>query len=165
MLIGSASTAHAGGWAVVALDALAESPVEGHPISVGFTILQHGVTPYTTSKASIIVTDGTGRSEHFTATPDGEPGHHIARVTFPGAGVYRWEVQPDWFARQPLGEINVERVATVTTTPTAPTATTTTTSVREPFALALRILLAAAFAIALGAVMAEMVTARRRAPA
>ena len=170
LLVGTSGIAHAGGWAVVTLDPLPASPVEGQPLTVGFTILQHGVTPYTTAKAFITVTDASGRTEQFAAKPDGAPGHHIAQVTFAGSGTYRWVVQPDWFAPQPLGEINVvsataaapTRDATASATTTT---TTTTTTTREPFALALRITLALALALALGAVIAELVTARRRATA
>ncbi|HUP72048.1 MAG TPA: hypothetical protein VM282_03275 [Acidimicrobiales bacterium] len=164
VLFAAAGTAHAGGWAVVALDPLEQSPTEGQPLAVGFTILQHGVAPYTTGNAFIIVTDATGRSERFDAKPEGEPGHHIAQVTFPDSGLYRWEVRPDWFAKQSLGEINV---ATDTSTPlaTSTTTTSTTTTVREPFALALRIMLAVALAIAGATAIAELVTTRRRATA
>lgn len=168
LLLGTTGIAHAGGWAVVTLDPVAASPVEGQPLSVGFTILQHGVTPYTTANAFITVTDGSGRTEQFAAKPEGAPGHHVAQVTFAGAGVHRWEVKPDWFAPQALGEINV--VAAAKATPpksdaTAATMTTTTTTTREPFALALRITLALALALALGVVIAELVTARRRTTA
>lgn len=168
LLVGTTGIAHAGGWAVVTLDPLAASPVEGQPLSVGFTVLQHGVTPYTTANASITVTDAAGRTERFVAKPEGAPGHHVAQVTFAGSGVHRWEVQPDWFAPQPLGEINVARatVAAPSSDATASataTTTTTTTTTREPFALALRITLALALALALGVVIAEVVLTRRRA--
>jgi hypothetical protein len=171
VLFAAAGTAHAGGWAVVALDPLAQSPTEGQPLAVGFTILQHGVTPYTTDKAFILVTDATGRSQRFDAKPAGEPGHHIAHVTFPGSGLYHWDVQPDWFAKQSLGEINVAIAAPTplandASIPLASTTTTsTTTTVREPFALALRITFAVALAIAAAITIAELVTTRRRAPA
>ncbi len=159
-LLGATGVAHAGGWAVITMDPLVDSPVENQPLSVGFTILQHGVTPYTTDKAFIIVTDGTGRTERFAAKPAGQPGHHIAEVTFAGSGVYRWEVQPDWFAMQPLGEV---AVASATAAPTDASAnTTTTTTTREPIALTLRVLLAVALALAIVLVMAEFKTAQRR---
>ena len=167
LLVGTSGIAHAGGWAVVTLDPLTAAPVQGQPLAVGFTILQHGVTPYTTTNASITVTDASGRTEQFAAKPDGAPGHHVAQVTFAGSGVHRWVVQPDWFAPQPLGEINVASAAaaapTRDATATATTTTTTTTTTREPFALALRITLALVLALALGAVIAELVIARRRA--
>src|SRR4029453_484253 len=96
-----------GGWAVAPLDPMATSPVEGQPLSVGFTILQHGVTPYTTANAYITVTDASGRTEQFPAKPDGVPGHHIAQGPLAGSGVHRGAVHPAWFPLQPLGEINV----------------------------------------------------------
>ena len=182
-LFATAGIAHAGGWAVVTLDPMTQSPVAGQPLSVGFTILQHGVTPYTTGNAFITVIDASGRSERFDANPFGAPGHHTAEVTFRGEGTYRWEVQPDWFAKQAFGEIDVASAAPITTTAATPTTlvakpaestaaipttvatttvTTTTTTTREPLALGLRITLAVAFAVALAVAVGELVTTRRR---
>ena len=165
---------------------MTQSPVAGQPLSVGFTILQHGVTPYTTGNVYITVIDASGRSERFDAKPFGVPGHHTAQVTFRGEGTYRWEVQPDWFAKQSFGEIDVgerrtdnnDRGNTVhdargkargaaqrhlPTTVATTTVTTTTTTTREPLALALRITLAVAFAVAaIAFAVGELVTTRRR---
>jgi len=158
-LFATTGIAHAGGWAVVTLDPMTQSPVAGRPMSVGFTILQHGITPYTTGNAFITVIDASGRSQRFDAKPAGEPGHHIAEVTFPGEGTYRWEVQPDWFAKQPFGEINVTSASPTPTTTAPTTATiTTTTTIREPLTMALRITLA----VAMSVTIAEIVSSRRR---
>ena len=155
--IGVGGSADAGGWAVVTLDPLGEAPIVGQPVSVGFTILQHGVTPYTTANASIVVSDETGKTERFVATPQGQAGHHVALVTFPRRGTYRWEVIPDWFPKQSLGSIDVAP----SVTPSA-TVTTTTTTVREPIALTLRVSLALTLAIALVLAALEVTTIRRR---
>jgi hypothetical protein len=176
--------AHAGGWAVVALDPSPGVPVEGQPFTVGFTILQHGVSPYTTPNAAVVVTDAAGRSERFAAKPDGAPGHHVAIVTFSAPGTHRWAITPDWFAPQPLGDIEVTpasgaasvsttREAAPTTSVTAPTplvtaptplatALTTTHTTREPIALALRVVLGLVTVIALGATAFELRSMRRR---
>ena len=125
-----------------------------------FTILQHGVTPYTTTNAAIIVIDAAGKAERFAAAPQGQPGHHVAVVNFPRAGAYTWEVLPDWFPKQSLGSIDVDPV--VGAPATARTVTTTSTTTHEPVALTLRIALAIAFAIALVFTVVEVTTSRRR---
>jgi hypothetical protein len=182
LTLGATGAAHAGGWAIVALDPIPGTPVEGQPFTVGFTILQHGVTPYTTANASIVVTDTSGRVEQFAATPVGAPGHHTAVVTFAKAGSYRWDVVPDWFAKQPLGDIEVtaanvaakpatttgQNPPSTTVNPAPPpttltTTTTTTTSSRDPFSVAVRVLLGVATAVALGAMIADQQSRRRRA--
>jgi hypothetical protein len=181
VLIASTGVAHGGGWAVVALDPLPGTPVEAQPLTVGFTILQHGETPYTTVNAAILVTDATGRVERFVATPAGPPGHHTAVVTFPKAGSYRWDIVPDWFPKQSLGEITVASstatvapsttaaAATPTTTAVAPTppttvtTTTTTITTREPVSLAVRVLFGVVTAIAVAAMLVDLQSRRRRA--
>jgi hypothetical protein len=162
--IAPGGSAHAGGWAVVGLDPLAAVPVEGQPMSVGFTILQHGVTPYTTTNAAIIVIDAAGKTERFSATPQGQPGHHVAIVSFPRAGAYTWEVQPDWFPKQSLGSIDVEPAVGLPAR-AAPTVTTTSTTTHEPVARTLRVALSIAFAIALAFAVVEITTSRRRVAA
>ena len=153
--------ADAGGWAVVALDSLAAEPVEGQPMRVGFSILQHGVTPYTATNAAIVVIDSGGRTERFAATAQGQPGHHVAVVEFPRAGTYTWEVVPDWFPKQSLGSIDVE-AATGAAAVAAPATIAPMTTTREPVALALRIALAFTLAAALAFAVAEVTTTRRR---
>ena len=37
--------AFAGGWAVITLDELPTNVVAGEPLTIGFTVLQHGKTP------------------------------------------------------------------------------------------------------------------------
>ena len=42
----STTAAWGGGWAVITLDELPASPRAGETMSVGFTVLQHGITPW-----------------------------------------------------------------------------------------------------------------------
>ena len=85
--------AFAGGWAVITLDELPSNVVAGEPLTIGFTVLQHGRTPMT--GLDPIVTANFGKDLEFAATaePEGKPGHYIATLTFPQEGEWRWSVQ------------------------------------------------------------------------
>lgn len=119
--------AHAGGWAVVTVDPLPETFSAGQEFEVGFTILQHGVSPYSSGKSTVVATNNAGQRVSYSAHPSGTPGHHIAKVRFPSAGTWSWSVMPDWFGEQSLGTVEVSEasassvVAAVTTTVVATT--------------------------------------------
>ena len=98
----------AGGWAVGSLDAIPEATA-GETGEVGFTILQHGVTPADLADdvgIEIVHTDGT--LDYFAAERDESIGHYTASVTFPTAtGEYEWNIRMGWFGPQELGTVNV----------------------------------------------------------
>ncbi len=108
VLISISAPAAAGGWAVGSLDAI-PSPAAGESIEVGFTILQHGVTPADLADdvgIEIIGTDGT--LDYFAAAQDETIGHYTASVTFPTtAGDYEWNIRMGWFGPQELGSLSV----------------------------------------------------------
>lgn len=166
--LGWTSAANAGGWATVTLDPLPATPAAGAELTVGFTILQHGQTPHTTSNAAIVIADRAGRTERFAARPEGAPGHHVATVRFPAAGVWRWEVEPDWFPKQSLGEITVAEapIAASSSAVAAPVdledASSNTVAARQPWPTAARVGLAAALVAVLGMLAFEVVHHRRR---
>lgn len=104
-----APPAAAGGWAISSLDPLPEL-VAGEEIPVGFTILQHGVTPAggeDLGEVSVVVRSDSGREETFPARPDGPFGHFVADVTFPGSGSFTWTVNQGWFGPYELGDVKV----------------------------------------------------------
>jgi hypothetical protein len=105
-VLGVASPAAAGGWAVVSLDPLAAAPAPGRPTAVGFTIRQHGQTPVADDTAAIVITDPAGTTTRFPAHPDGPTGHHVAVVTMPVAGTYHWSVE-HFLGSQDLGTLTV----------------------------------------------------------
>ncbi len=105
-IAGWATPARAGGWAVSTLDEL-PSPVAGTPVTVGFTIRQHGVTPVALDDVGIEITTSTGKTRFFAAISDEIVGHYTARVTFPSAGTHSWTIRQGWFAPQSLGPITV----------------------------------------------------------
>ena len=85
----------AGGWAEVQADAASTTPppVEGQPTVIGFTVLQHGVTPAGWVHPTVQLSDPvSGRRLEVAATPEGKDGHFVATVTLPVAGYWTWTV-------------------------------------------------------------------------
>jgi hypothetical protein len=95
--------------AVSKLDALPPGGLHaGQIIPIGFTILMDGVQPYKADVAEIVIRNGTGKVLSYPGTPDGAPGHYVAKVYFPAAGTYTWQVtQGTFFAPYDLGTITV----------------------------------------------------------
>jgi hypothetical protein len=107
-IIGPAHVA-AGGWAITSLDPF-EQPVAGQPITIGFTILQHGVTPVKVEGAGIRVFQEGTTGEFFPAVHDGDGrvGHYSARIVFPREGTFTWLVEQGFFGPQELGQITIK---------------------------------------------------------
>ena len=73
-LFGFGRAASAGGWAVGSLDAV-PAATAGQTSAVGFTVLQHGVTPADLSEdVGIEIVNADGTALFFPATNDGVPG-------------------------------------------------------------------------------------------
>jgi hypothetical protein len=103
----AASPVAAGGWAVTTLDETHHSLQPGESYRVGYTIRQHGVTPFSEAKTSIRLRNEGGKQLVFWGDREGPAGHYVATVEVPEAGVWTWEVDQSPFAPQPLGEIRV----------------------------------------------------------
>ena len=85
----------AGGWAEVRPDAATttEPPIEGQPIDIGFTVLQHGKTPAGWVTPTVHVTDfTTGETIDIAASAAGVTGHFVASWTPKRAGFWTWTV-------------------------------------------------------------------------
>ena len=95
MLLVLAVPVMAGGWADIKADAqTGKPPVEGQPTTVGFTVLQHGVTPAPWESATVHFQDpGTGESFDVKATNDRPDGHFVATASLPHAGYWSWQVR------------------------------------------------------------------------
>ncbi|MGZ9164561.1 MAG: c-type cytochrome [Anaerolineales bacterium] len=83
----------AGGWAVITLDELPSNIVAGEPLTIGFTVLQHGRTPMTDLEPTITARSPSSEKTVFNAAPEGKPGHYVARITFPKKGTWEWSIQ------------------------------------------------------------------------
>ncbi len=106
LLIG-VSTALAGGWAVVTLDAMPTNLVVNQPVKVAFMIRQHGKTPWVYNDVQVRGANATGENFLVHAAMD-KPGHYTADLNFTQAGTWQWAVAsglyPDW---QPMPELQV----------------------------------------------------------
>ncbi|HSK89449.1 MAG TPA: c-type cytochrome [Anaerolineales bacterium] len=110
--------AFAGGWAVITLDELPTGVVAGEPLTVGFTVLQHGRTPMSDLAPSIIA---NSKQEKFVvlAEPDGKPGHYTATLTFPKEGDWSWSIQA-FTMEQPMPLLRVAAPASQPVVKTEP---------------------------------------------
>jgi hypothetical protein len=99
----------AGGWAATTIDALPESEfAAGRTYRIGYTIRQHGQTPFDGARTSILIYSAeTGERRMFPGSADGQAGHYVAEVTFPTGGDWTWKVSQDPFAVQTLGTVSV----------------------------------------------------------
>ena len=98
-----ASTALAGGWATVKLSSSPKGLAAGEPWVVDITVLQHGLasqplcclSPTVTIRkvvASRSSSSSSAVSKTFRAKSTGRIGVYRARVVFPSAGKWRYEV-------------------------------------------------------------------------
>ena len=89
-----ASTAIAGGTATATLDGDPPEPTAGEPVVIGFTLLQHGVTPVSWPDAFVTATNrATGERITAEATAEGTEGHYVATMTFPADGTWEWSIR------------------------------------------------------------------------
>ncbi len=88
------------------------TPRAGATEVVGFTILQHGVTPVDLladpgNEVGIELVDADGSVAFFPAVSDGAVGHYLATVVFDDAGDHEWSIRMGWFGSQALGTVTV----------------------------------------------------------
>ncbi|HEX2989742.1 MAG TPA: cytochrome c [Anaerolineales bacterium] len=83
----------AGGWAVITLDELPTDVVAGEPLTIGFTVLQHGKTPMTDLSPIIVANLHKDTEFKIIAEEEGKPGHYTATLTFPREGEWSWSIQ------------------------------------------------------------------------
>jgi hypothetical protein len=97
----------AGNWAVTTLDRLPAEFRAGETYRIGYTILQHGQTPFASRSTAIRIRSSEGGEVRtFAAAPEGAKGHFVVEVRFPAAGEWTWEVAHE-FGAQKLGSVTV----------------------------------------------------------
>lgn len=90
----SGGAALAGGWATSELDEPLGGIAEGKSALIGFTVLQHGVTPAAVEGPGLRFTnDSTGEVMFFEAEAQGAEGHYVASVARLPAGSWDVEVE------------------------------------------------------------------------
>jgi YtkA-like len=87
-----AGTASAGGWATAGVSPPPDDPTAGSTWDARITILQHGQTPLSGIAPTISLVGPGGKKETFTSTATDEPGVYLAKVKFPAAGSWTYEV-------------------------------------------------------------------------
>jgi hypothetical protein len=82
------SAAVAGGWATVTLADPPAEPTAGGETTLGLTVLQHGETPVSWPRITVVATDAaTGATIRAEAQPTaGQTGRYTATLTFPTGG-------------------------------------------------------------------------------
>src|SRR5262249_48386300 len=88
----AAPAALAGGWAVTTLDTLPSPLRAGETYTVGYTIRQHGQTPYVGANSAIELRSPSGELTRFKGVPAGAAGHYVAEGRFDAPGEGEWSV-------------------------------------------------------------------------
>jgi hypothetical protein len=141
-----AGTALAGGWANAIMDdPPPDPPSAGEPMTIGFTLLQHGVTPVNDPAPTVTLRNAaTGEELTVTATQEGASGHWVATITFPSDGIWRYEVTHDLI----VGMHGFNPVTIGAVAPAAPaTAASTSAAATQPLISVLLALLLATLAV------------------
>ena len=108
--------ASAGGWAVISLDELPTDVVAGEPHTVGFTVLQHGMTPMNDLAPTVTIALQNEEKLVFRAEADDKPGHYTATLTFPKEGDWEWSIQA-FSMDQPMPALTVSAAKVVSANP------------------------------------------------
>jgi hypothetical protein len=103
----------AGGWAVITLDELPSGVVAGEPLTIGFTVLQHGRTPMTDLEPTVTARLSNSKPITFFAEPGEKPGYYTATLTFPEEGNWEWSIQA-FTMDQKMPALNVTSPGAVT---------------------------------------------------
>ena len=101
-----AGPALAGGWAVITLDQVPTDVRAGETYRVGYTALQHGITPVQSAQTAIRARSADGQTLSFSGKPQGAPGHYVAEVRLPQPGEWTWQADAG-FGPQNLGTLTV----------------------------------------------------------
>lgn len=98
----------AGGWVNVTLDTVPTSAQAGTPLTLGFMVRQHGVTPINSVQPTLQARNAaTGETLRAVARQEGAVGHYVVDLTFPSGGDWQWSVLPEPFAEVALGSVTI----------------------------------------------------------
>jgi hypothetical protein len=103
------AAAHAGGWATVGVVGPGpEQTAPGEPWIAELQILQHARTPLDGVQPTVTVRNAAGGQERtFRALPTGEPGRYRARVVFPAAGRWAYEIDDGFSQTHTFGPVRI----------------------------------------------------------
>ena len=118
-LFAAASTALAGGWATVSAQNVPVDPPAGEETTISLTMLQHGKTPVSWPKLTVVATDEvSGAVVAAKATASGPEGSYVVKITFPTAG--------DWTLSYSSPDLQMEGTASVSVAASAAAPAVTT---------------------------------------
>jgi mono/diheme cytochrome c family protein len=104
----------AGGWAVITLDELPGDVAAGEPLTIGFTVRQHGITLMDGLYPTVTARLPDGEQFVVDAEQDDKPGHYTATLIFPKDGKWEWSIQA-FSMDQPMPALNVTAAAVPST--------------------------------------------------
>ena len=87
------TAAFAGGWAIVTVADLPDYAVSGRPVSLRFTVRQHGITPLAGLEPGVRASAPGQPDVTSSAAPTGTSGEYAATMTFRQAGA--WTIRID----------------------------------------------------------------------
>lgn len=106
--------AFAGGWAVITLDELPTDIVAGEPLTIGFTVLQHGKTPMDGLYPTVTAKLANGEQFVAHAERGDKVGHYTATLIFPTEGSWEWSIQAFTMDQpMPALQVSAAKVASV----------------------------------------------------
>ena len=152
-LLSIASVAAAGGWAQVTAKDMPADPPAGAETTIGLSMLQHGVTPVSWPRLTVIATNAaSGAVVRAEAQATGPEGSYVVKITFPSAG--QWSLTYESGDLDMEGSTPIRIAAPVAATPGA----------TQAFDV-LPLLFAALAAVALLAIGSGLILRGRGAPA
>jgi hypothetical protein len=98
-ILAISTSAVAGGWATVEMDKPVTRIEVNEPMTLDFTLLQHGVTPadWTTTYVEARNNE-SGETLRFDAVAGSEAGRWSVDVTFPSSGTWNWAIKTEELA-------------------------------------------------------------------
>jgi len=99
LFLASVIAAAIGGWAVITVEQLPDYVTAGRPVTLSFTVRQHGVTRLSGLKPSIEARSGD-LTTTATASPGRETGQYASTLTLPRAGEWTITIHSGFLDRQ-----------------------------------------------------------------
>jgi hypothetical protein len=111
LVVATASTALAGGFAVTTVESMPDEFDAGATYTIEYTVRAHGKTPVDSGASYLMLRNSKGgKSLKFDAVNHGD-GTYSVEVTIPTEGSWEWEVVSEGWGPQPLGNIEVGAAA------------------------------------------------------
>jgi cytochrome c2 len=114
LLAATAFARYAGGWAVVSVQDLPDYAVAGQPVTLTYTVRQHGNNLLDDLKGSVAARSGSAKVD-VSAKATGQPGTYAATFTLPNAGDWAVTIESG-FGRSRVASIPIRALEAGTKT-------------------------------------------------